>query len=1016
MPWFDSRIASSSGGPLDDENAELEWLLEATRQRLFGASSAPSMIGRYFVIQRLGAGAMGTVYEAFDRMLERRVAVKVLRRHLPSSYAERFVREAQALARVSHPNVVQVYEAAEYEGLTFIAMELVEGRTLEKWCAQDSRPGWRACVEIYLQAGAGLAAAHEQGLVHRDFKPSNIMIDARGRVCVLDFGLARAASESLLPSLDPTESKPELGPSESSESSGSMVDLRLTETGCVMGTPAYMSLEQMRGEPVCALSDQFSFCVALYEAVYGERPFAGRSLQDLHQQLRGGAVRAAPAGHKAPTQLRAILRRGLAPRPEQRWPSMAVLLGQLRSLVKPRRRRWPTVVTLSVGVVLGAVGVTSWVRSDLRCTGSSTALERVWNPTRREQVRQAWDQQEPSPFWLEVESELDHYAQQWIEAHQGICEATRITREQSEAVMDLRMICLGERRQHFEAAVQALARRSAEQDAQSPNKALTLVWELPGLSLCDTVDQLRAQQQRVPPPVDPSTAAAVEEQRERLAQVRSEQTLGRYAHALAQLSPVVERARVLGYGPLQAESILLRGSLSDDDGRYADAERDLLEAHILALEHGDLAVATQAARRLAFVVGVRQDRYAEGAVWAKIAIPLAMYSEVTEERVKSMTTLGSILSDQGHYADAHTWLQRAIELGEAELGAGDPSVLGIVARMGRLLLEQGRYAEAERMYERALDATIEIHGGEHPKVAVALLDMSTVLTQQARHEQAEGMLRRAARIQERLLGPDHPELAMTLDGLAASLMNQGNSEAEAAALFERTYQMYVRAFGSEHRRVAASLYSLARMHSLDGEPERARRRHEQALQIRERVLGPDHPDVARSLNSLGLVIQRQGQCAQARSLFVRALEIQRRALGDEHPSTGLSQNNLASADECEGAYERAAHGYQQALRTWERALGKEHPYVSVALVELATVRLALGEPAVARAHAERAISILEGAQEPPKRLAKARFVLARALWSEPSQRARARRLALAARGEHAHASKVDAWLAEHPVP
>ncbi len=1004
----------------DHDTMELDWLLDATRARLFGASAEPSAIGRYVVLGRLGAGSTGTVYEAFDRTLDRRVALKVLRRHLASIHGDRFIREGQALARLSHPNVVQVYEVGESEGRAFIAMELVTGRTLGQWGREEPRPDWRACVEVYLQAGAGLAAAHEQGLVHRDFKPSNVMLNAQGRVCILDFGLARTASD-----LAGTASGPSLVSRDTAvtergsapvDSSGSRVDLRLTETGCVLGTPAYMSLEQMRGRSTSALSDQFSFCVALYEAVYGERPFKGNSLDVLKRQLASGSIRAPGSSSRAPARLRAIVSRGLAAQPEQRWPSMAVLLQELRALVEPRRRRASMVVVLSAGALLGALGVAQWSGAEPRCTDGSAQLEGIWDPPRREAARQAWAEAEPTLLWSAVESRLNRYARDWADTYREICEATRITQEQSEEVMDLRMGCLAERRRRLMAASQALMRRSVEGEARLSSKALSMVDALPGLERCDAIDQLRAQRQRVPPPAAPATAAAVDEAREHLAEVRSEQALGRYAYALEQLEPVMARAEALGYWPLQAEAMLLRGSLRDDDGEYDDAERDLLDAHTLALEHGGIELASRAAQKLAYVVGLKHNRYAEAMVWANVAIPLAANSGLVVEQMRGMSTVGSILSDQGRYADAESWLARALELGETEVGVEEPSVVGIINRMGTLMHEQGRYADAERLYRRALARWTELHGEDHPLVAVGLLNVASALTPQARHEEAERMVRRAAELQERLLGPDHPELANTLNSLAASLMNQGRYDSEAEALFEKTYEVHVRAFGPEHPRVAMSLYNLARLHSIKGASDRAREFHERALGIRERALGPEHPEVARSLNSLGLVFERQGECARARRLFSRALAIQREALGDEHPATGLSQNNLASADECEGAYEEAARGYQDALATWERALGAEHPHVSVALVGLANVGLAQGQPIRAREHAARAVSILEAAREQPERLAEARFVLARAMWAEPADRAQSWRLALSARADHARPSEVEAWLRKHPAP
>ncbi|HWB80672.1 MAG TPA: serine/threonine-protein kinase [Nannocystaceae bacterium] len=304
---------------------------------------ARDRIGRYRVVGTLGRGGMGRVYEAVDDRLDRGVAVKILHEHLSDGHRRRLVREAQALARLSHPNVVHVYEIEEADGETFIAMELVRGQTLEEWARRDPSPSWRVCVEVYRQAGAGLAAAHSEGLVHRDFKPSNAIIDAKGRVRVLDFGIVRQADER-----EPTaaEDAPFVaGPDTVIEGGG------LTTTGTLLGTPAYMAPEQMSRHDVDARGDQFSFCVSLYEALYGERPFAGDTIAQLMFAVTSGHVRPAPTGSAVPSQLRRVLLRGLAVEPEQRWPTMEALLKALEG------GRTRTMVWLAGGVAAAlAVG------------------------------------------------------------------------------------------------------------------------------------------------------------------------------------------------------------------------------------------------------------------------------------------------------------------------------------------------------------------------------------------------------------------------------------------------------------------------------------------------------------------------------------------------------------------------------------------------------------------------------------------------------------------------------------
>ena len=345
----------------------------------------PGAIGRYRITRKIGEGGMGVVYAGFDPELQRDVAVKLIRagqfRGRQEQASERLRREAQITAQLAHPNVVTIYDVGESEGGVYIAMELVDGPSLARWIRQDART-WREVISMFFGAGRGLAAAHDAGLIHRDFKPSNVLVGDR-RARVVDFGLAHdgpVPSRPVQPSADVLSTAPSdsgrgrledvfaTSPVTTTTTSGDVsvtissvggssvggglgdgehtltgdaltvtvegdepvtVDGSVTTTGHFVGTPAYMAAEQFLGGDADARSDQFAFCVSLYEGLYGERPFAGRTASEIARNVVAGEIRPAPARARVPGWLRNILVRGLQPDPTQRHESVKALLASV---------------------------------------------------------------------------------------------------------------------------------------------------------------------------------------------------------------------------------------------------------------------------------------------------------------------------------------------------------------------------------------------------------------------------------------------------------------------------------------------------------------------------------------------------------------------------------------------------------------------------------------------------------------------------------------------------------------
>ena len=375
---------------------------------------AGDRVGRYRIEGKLGAGGMGTVYLAHDPDLDRRVAIKMLHTRVgsgdPSQGSKRLLREAQAMARLAHVNVVAAHDVGVLDGSLFIAMELIDGQDLREWLAECPR-SWREIVIAFIEAGRGLLAAHEAGIVHRDFKPENVMVAANGRICVGDFGLAAASSAPQV------ASQGDLSTSCLS-SAGT-----LTAAGAVMGTPAYMAPEQMVGGEITAAADIFAFCVALYEALYDQRPFEGGSVAALFVAISNGALEPPPRS-KVPRRLEALLRRGLQGKPEDRPASMEAVLTGLTPLVTSRSKFWIPVVALAV---FGALTAATWGFSEepVSCIGGATEVAEVWSDERQEALREAFESTGvvyAAETWQRVQAGLDAAAQAWADARRRACE------------------------------------------------------------------------------------------------------------------------------------------------------------------------------------------------------------------------------------------------------------------------------------------------------------------------------------------------------------------------------------------------------------------------------------------------------------------------------------------------------------------------------------------------------------------------------------------------------------------
>ncbi len=326
----------------------------------------PVKVGRYVVIEELGAGGLGVVYAAYDPKLDRRVALKLINpARVGVDAVQRMQREAQAMARLTHPHVVTVHDTGTHGDGVFIAMELVDGQTLSRW-VHGRAPNWKQERDVLVESGQGLAAAHRQGLVHRDFKPANVLVDQAGHPQVLDFGLACSADEVFVAS--------------SAESTASLLGDAITETGVMLGTPQYMSPEQFSGR-ADARSDQWAFCVTAWQVLYRGRPFTAPDVPNLRRVIESGYLPPPPADSNVPGWMDKALRRGLSVDPARRFDSMEALLTALQ---RDKRSRRLQAFAVAGAVLLsgGLTGTAVWLARPAATTQSQVEVEALVSQAR----------------------------------------------------------------------------------------------------------------------------------------------------------------------------------------------------------------------------------------------------------------------------------------------------------------------------------------------------------------------------------------------------------------------------------------------------------------------------------------------------------------------------------------------------------------------------------------------------------------------------------------------------------
>jgi tetratricopeptide (TPR) repeat protein/predicted Ser/Thr protein kinase len=818
-------------------------------------------LGRYLVLERLGMGGMGVVYAAWDPQLDRKVAIKLVRPARRGGSLGggrmRLLREAQAMAKLSHPNVVAVHDAGTVDEQVFVAMEFIDGQSLRAWLEAATR-GWSEVLEHFRQAGRGLAAAHAQDLIHRDFKPDNVMIGSDGRVVVMDFGLVRARS-------NPNESDPVAKPerdattesmsgdirdtgdvSDTGDQWSGALDSHLTEVGKLLGTPAYMAPEQLGGGEADARSDQFGFCVALYEALYGERPFVGKSIVHLATAILEGTISPEPRASPVPRWLRAVVVRGLASDPAQRFASMDELLEALaRDPSQRRRTRMLVAAAGTLALLAASIGWLVWLVIEHRreqayatCDAAGREIDEVWNDeTRTALERSLGGTGSPlaATSFMYMRAWLDPWTVRWTSERTATCVRGEIDETLSTTLYTQSIACFDEQRERLAAMLDVFALSDTRMVAGAGKAAAAF-------SQLESCADERALARRPELPTTLVGSPLLVDFRRRLARAAALADAGDYSSAQRIADEALAIAHSLDFKPLEAEALLVQAAIDSEIGNYTQVHEELRRAFGLASASGSDPLAAKAAILLLRVLGYHLARSGEGLAWADVATALLERLGLDES------------------------------LDAAQLANN-------TALVHELL---GDYEETERWHRRALELRTKLLGSEHPETGHSYANLGNLALLRDDHDAALEWHQRALDVRERGLGPSHPDVGRSHGNIGRVYLARGQLD-EALAHFHESHAIFSRTIGAEHRVAARVHDSIADVHRRRGELDEALAQYRRALEIQVPLLGEKHPEAALSNIGIARVLLAQGQLQEA-FRHVEAAAIAYAGLGAGHPS------------------------------------------------------------------------------------------------------------------------------------
>ncbi len=939
-----------------------------------GDTAIPTPLSnRYSIGALLGKGGMAEVYEAVDLQLDRKVALKLILAGR-SELSPLLWREALVMGKLSHPNVVQVYDLGVADGRVFIAMELVEGETLDRWLAQPRT--WREILAVFRDAGRGLAAAHATGIVHRDFKPANVLVGRDGRVRVADFGIAAFTKELAEPGLFSA------------------------------GTPRYMAPEQRDGR-ADTRSDEFSLCLSLYEAWSGTHPFVdsdGKATPDSR-----GPADEDPRGKVPAWAWRSVVR-GLALDPAKRWPSVEELIDALGRDPSIRRRRWAT----GAGIATVALGAGVWFAGggsdpEATCAVAGDRIAAVWNaPVRDELVRQFTATKlayAPDTARLATAA-IDGAASDWRAMRVEACRATRVRGEQSDELLDRRMACLDVRLAELGGLLSVLA---APVDTATVDGAVRAIGKLTPIDTCADTDALLSQ---IAAPADPGLRARVAALRDEIARVEATLQAGKRDGMREVIAPLELQATSTTWPTVIASARFLAGYERFVNGEYEAAIAKLRDA-------AKVAATARDDRLVARALGIIAFAHDDAGQFEK-GLAVALDSEIAAARVghdplleaQAYDAQGYSLASLSRYPEARTAYERAIQV--YERGAADGIELGpFLNNWGSMEIDAGNLDRARSLLERALAIFRARLGPLHPFVASVLTNLGNVALYRGTLDDAERFYRESLAIKRKALTPKHPSIATVIHNLGNVALNAGRLD-EAEERYHEALAFREEVLAKDHAATLETRYQLAMIDRLRGRPRESLAKYQSILEVRIAKFGENHASVGNTLDSMATSYEQLSQFDEAIALRKRALAIRQKVLGAENADVAETIGALASAlaqnGDCAAATDEAKRSLAMFDHTRERTFyGRAEP-----LAVLAACAARHGDRAGAIAQYRDAAPLLV---EHPQSLAVLELEQANVMWELGTDRPAAIALATGARARVRTTdlvfARIDAWLRAH---